>query len=95
MLVGENGAGKSVLMKTLYGMHRPDSGQIFVNGNEEKIDAENASPQDLIDSGFSAIKTQVKSELLERLKQVDPYYFEKIILKLFLPLLLTKKELYY
>ncbi len=37
-LLGENGAGKSVLMKTLYGMHRPDSGQIFVNGNEEKID---------------------------------------------------------
>jgi ABC-type uncharacterized transport system ATPase subunit len=37
-LLGENGAGKSVLMKTLYGMHRPVNGQIFVNGNEEKID---------------------------------------------------------
>ncbi len=37
-LLGENGAGKSVLMKTLYGMHRPLSGQILVNGNEEKID---------------------------------------------------------
>jgi ABC-type uncharacterized transport system ATPase subunit len=37
-LLGENGAGKSVLMKTLYGMHRPVSGQIFVNESEEKID---------------------------------------------------------
>jgi simple sugar transport system ATP-binding protein len=37
-LLGENGAGKSVLMKTLYGMHTPDKGKILVNGNEEKID---------------------------------------------------------
>ena len=38
-LLGENGAGKSVLMKTLYGMHTPDNGKILVNGNEEKIDS--------------------------------------------------------
>jgi simple sugar transport system ATP-binding protein len=37
-LLGENGAGKSVLMKTLYGMHRPKKGTILVNGNEETID---------------------------------------------------------
>ena len=37
-LLGENGAGKSVLMKTLYGMHIPKTGKIIVNGNEEKID---------------------------------------------------------
>lgn len=24
-IVGENGAGKSTLMKTLYGLHQPDS----------------------------------------------------------------------
>ena len=29
-LVGENGAGKSVLMKTLLGVHRPDSGKYIV-----------------------------------------------------------------
>lgn len=40
----------------------------------------NSSPQDLIDSGFSAIESQVKSELLDRLKSIDPYYFEKVIL---------------
>ena len=41
---------------------------------------ENASPQDLIDSGFSVIESQVKSELLDKLKNIDPYYFEKVIL---------------
>ena len=46
----------------------------------EEVSAENASPQDLIDSGFSAIETQVKTELLDKLRNVDPYYFEKVIL---------------
>ena len=46
----------------------------------DTITAENASPQDLIDSGFSTIETEVKSELLEKLKEIDPYYFEKVIL---------------
>jgi general nucleoside transport system ATP-binding protein len=31
-LVGENGAGKTTLMNILYGLIRPDSGEIFVNG---------------------------------------------------------------
>ena len=31
-IVGENGAGKSTLMKTLYGMHRADSGTIALDG---------------------------------------------------------------
>lgn len=46
----------------------------------EEINTENGSPQDLIDSGFSTIETQVKNELLERLKETDPYYFEKVVL---------------
>jgi restriction system protein len=51
--------------------------------NEVQVDTiytENASPQDLIDSGFSTIETEVKTELLEKLKEIDPYYFEKVIL---------------
>jgi len=43
-------------------------------------DIKGSSPQDLIDSGFSAIELQIKSDLLERLKDIDPYYFEKVIL---------------
>jgi restriction system protein len=44
------------------------------------VSVENSSPQDLIDSGFSTIETEVKTELLEKLKEIDPYYFEKVIL---------------
>lgn len=31
-IVGENGAGKSTAMKILFGLYRPDEGEIFVNG---------------------------------------------------------------
>ena len=40
------------------------------------------SPQDLIDEGFDQIEKEVKNDLLERLKNIDPYYFEKVVLKL-------------
>jgi len=46
----------------------------------EEASIESASPEDLIDSGFLVIEAQVKSELLEKLKNIDPYYFEKVIL---------------
>src|SRR4029077_16253751 len=36
MLLGESGAGKSVVLKLILGLLRPDSGTIFVNG--ERID---------------------------------------------------------
>ena len=39
-----------------------------------------SSPQDLIDKGFSQIESEVKIDLLEKLKTIDPYYFEKVIL---------------
>lgn len=32
-LIGENGTGKSTMMKMLYGMYQIDSGSIYVNGN--------------------------------------------------------------
>jgi simple sugar transport system ATP-binding protein len=37
-LLGENGAGKTVLMSILYGLYKPDEGQIFVKEQEVKID---------------------------------------------------------
>jgi restriction system protein len=47
-----------------------------------KVEINNSSPQDLIDNGFSAIESQIKNELLDKLKNIDPYYFEKVILLL-------------
>jgi restriction system protein len=49
-------------------------------GASEIKEIKNASPQDLIDSGFQKIEADVKNELLEKLKTIDPYYFEKVIL---------------
>ncbi len=49
---------------------------------EVSLEDENASPQDMIDSGFNSIEKQVKNELLEKLKEIDPYYFEKVVLQL-------------
>ena len=36
-LLGENGAGKTVLMSVLYGLYKPDSGRILVEGEEARI----------------------------------------------------------
>lgn len=50
------------------------------NSNNDVNIIKSSSPQDLIDTGFSAIESQIKNDLLERLKIIDPYYFEKVIL---------------
>jgi restriction system protein len=49
-------------------------------GSSNIPEIKNSSPQDLIDRGFSEIEAQVKSDLLEKLKAIDPYYFERVIL---------------
>lgn len=46
------------------------------NTNKTTIE-NNASPQDLIDSGFEQIEREIKESLLIKLKEVDPYAFEK------------------
>lgn len=41
------------------------------------------SPQDLVDTGFKELSTSLKSELREKLFDIDPYYFQTVILVLF------------
>ena len=48
-----------------------------IANNKISVDA---SPQDLIDQGFAVIESQIKNDLLDKLKKLDPYYFEKVIL---------------
>lgn len=37
-LLGENGAGKTTLMNIIYGLYSSDSGEIYINGEKQKID---------------------------------------------------------
>lgn len=50
-IVGENGAGKSTVMKIVYGFYRADSGEILVNGNIVSI----KSPHDAIALGIGMV----------------------------------------
>ena len=50
-LLGENGAGKSTLMNILYGLYRPDEGEVLVKG----VRAEIRSPQDAIEFGIGMV----------------------------------------
>lgn len=50
-IIGENGAGKSTLTGVLAGVHRPDSGQIFLDGQEVTF----SSPREAQTSGIVII----------------------------------------
>ncbi len=50
-LLGENGAGKTTLMNILYGLYKPDKGQIFINGEEVTIQ----NPSDAIARGIGMV----------------------------------------
>ncbi len=50
-LMGENGAGKSTLMKILAGVHRPDQGQLLINGRSVNF----ANPRQALEAGISTV----------------------------------------
>jgi rhamnose transport system ATP-binding protein len=50
-LAGENGAGKSTLIKTLAGVHRPDTGRVLVDGEPVVFHG----PSDARDAGIAVI----------------------------------------
>ncbi|MFM8507148.1 MAG: ABC transporter ATP-binding protein, partial [Actinomycetota bacterium] len=50
-LIGENGAGKSTLMNVLYGIYRPDEGELMVDGKPIHF----SSPADAIAAGIGMV----------------------------------------
>jgi len=50
-LIGENGAGKSTLMNVLYGIYRPDEGELMVDGKPIHL----SSPADAIAAGIGMV----------------------------------------
>ncbi|ADY14244.1 ABC transporter ATP-binding protein [Sphaerochaeta globosa] len=55
-ICGENGAGKSTLMNILFGITKPDSGMLEVNGKEQAF----ASPSDAIAAGIGMVHQHFK-----------------------------------
>ncbi|WP_042462336.1 sugar ABC transporter ATP-binding protein [Neobacillus dielmonensis] len=54
-LMGENGAGKSTFIKVITGVHQPDAGTIFLNGQEVEI----RNPKEAKARGIAAIYQHV------------------------------------
>ena len=55
-LLGENGAGKTTLMNILFGIYRPDKGEIFLKGRKVSI----RSPADAMSLGIGMVHQHFK-----------------------------------
>jgi len=50
-ILGENGAGKSTLMNIIYGLYKPDSGQLIFDGEELNL----SGPHEAIEKGIGMV----------------------------------------
>ncbi len=67
-LVGDNGAGKSTMVKTIAGIHSADEGQILFEGQEVKI----STPTDATDLGIATVYQDLA--LCDNLNVVENLY---------------------
>lgn len=82
--------GKSALKRGALTLRDLKADVDYINCQQKKAESFSAeqdadmelTPQDLIDDGFAKLEASVKSQLLAKLKEADPYYFQKIILVL-------------
>ena len=59
-LIGENGAGKSTLIKVLTGVHRPDEGEIYVEGKQMTFH----NPNESAAAGIACVYQELNIEKL-------------------------------
>ncbi|WP_411337730.1 sugar ABC transporter ATP-binding protein [Ruminococcus gauvreauii] len=59
-LIGENGAGKSTLIKVLTGVHKPDKGEIYVNGDQKTF----RNPNESAAAGIACVYQELNIEKL-------------------------------
>ena len=60
-LMGENGAGKSTMMKCLFGTYQKDEGNIFLDGREVSF----SGPKDALENGIAMVHQEL-NQCLER-----------------------------
>ncbi len=60
-LMGENGAGKSTMMKCLFGTYQKDEGKIILNGKEVNF----SGPKDALENGIAMVHQEL-NQCLER-----------------------------
>ena len=60
-LMGENGAGKSTMMKCLFGTYQKDEGSIFLDGKEVSF----SGPKDALENGVAMVHQEL-NQCLER-----------------------------
>ena len=60
-LMGENGAGKSTMMKCLFGTYQKDEGNIFLDGNEVSF----SGPREALENGIAMVHQEL-NQCLER-----------------------------
>ncbi|MCR4781393.1 MAG: sugar ABC transporter ATP-binding protein [Lachnospiraceae bacterium] len=60
-LMGENGAGKSTMMKCLFGTYQKDEGHIFLDGKEVSF----SGPKDALENGIAMVHQEL-NQCLER-----------------------------
>jgi restriction system protein len=63
---------------------------LFKMGNKEKskdevVESASAtlSPRDMVEAGFQSMQEGIKDELIDKLRVIDPYFFERVVLVLF------------
>ena len=74
-LIGENGAGKSTLIKVLTGVHKPEEGEIYVNGVKQVF----RQPNDAKQAGIACVYQELN--IVELISVTDNIFINQTIKK--------------